>query len=113
MSYTQDGAAADLERVLRRVVRTGVVSSVDFSAWTCRVELPDQKDGDGNPLPSFKGEPKLVSIPDDIEGFTNLLWSSLNADNKISLFVRFIDPENGSTETRIVNRYGDTPKNAE
>ena len=44
--------------------------------------------GDGNPLPSFEGEPKLISIPDDIEEFTSLLWESLNEDKKHSLFVR-------------------------
>ncbi|MBP0971631.1 MAG: inosine monophosphate cyclohydrolase, partial [Oscillospiraceae bacterium] len=61
--------------------------------------------GDGNPLPSFKGEPKLVEIPDDIDAFAKMLWNSLNADNKISLFVRYIDPKDNSTETRIINRY--------
>ncbi|MBR5371213.1 MAG: IMP cyclohydrolase [Oscillospiraceae bacterium] len=61
--------------------------------------------GDGNPLPSFTGEPKLIAIPDDIEGFTQLLWSSLNADNKISLFVRYIDYKTGKAESRIINRY--------
>ncbi len=66
--------------------------------------------GDGNPLPSFEGEPKLVSIPDDIDGFTQLLWTSLNADNKISLFVRYINPVDGSAESRIVNRYGSAPE---
>ena len=50
---------------------------------------------DGNPLPSFEGEPKPVEIPDDIDDFTNLLWESLNQDNKVSLFVRFIDIETG------------------
>ncbi len=62
--------------------------------------------GDGNPLPSFTGEPKLVSIPDDIDGFTSLLWTNLNADNKISLFVRYIDTTNGNAVSKIVNRYG-------
>lgn len=62
--------------------------------------------GDGNPLPSFRGEPKLVSIPDDIDGFTSLLWTNLNADNKISLFVRYIDTTNGTAVSKIVNRYG-------
>ena len=66
--------------------------------------------GDGNPLPSFTGEPKLVSIPDDIDGFTQLLWSNLNPDNKISLFVRYINPEDQSAVTKIVNRYGSEPK---
>lgn len=59
---------------------------------------------DGNPLPSFEGEPKLVEMSDDIDGFTEMLWSSLNEDNKVSLFVRYIDIETGNTETRIVNK---------
>ena len=59
---------------------------------------------DGNPIPSFEGEPKLVSIDGDIDSFTNMLWSSLNEDNKVSLFTRFIDIETGETETRIVNK---------
>ena len=60
--------------------------------------------GDGNPLPSFEGEPKLVEIPDDIDAFTELLWSSLNEDNKVSLFTRYIDIATGKYETRIVNK---------
>lgn len=60
--------------------------------------------GDGNPLPSFEGEPKLVSISGDIDTFTNKIWNSLNEDNKVSLFVRFIDIETGEYETRIVNK---------
>ncbi|MGN0248434.1 MAG: IMP cyclohydrolase [Lachnospiraceae bacterium] len=59
---------------------------------------------DGNPLPSFEGEPKLVSIPDDINAFTELLWNSLNEDNKVSLFVRYIDIASGTYETKIVNK---------
>lgn len=59
---------------------------------------------DGNPLPSFEGEPKLVAIPDDIEEFTNYLWTNLNEDNKVSLFVRFIDIATGKYETKIVNK---------
>mgnify|MGYP000757593265 FL=1 len=59
---------------------------------------------DGNPLPSFAGEPKLVEIPDDIDEFTDLVWTSLNEDNKVSLFVRFIDIATGKYETRIVNK---------
>ena len=59
---------------------------------------------DGNPLPSFEGEPKLVGIPDEIDGFTALLWESLNEENKVSLFVRFMDIESGAYETRIVNK---------
>lgn len=59
---------------------------------------------DGNPLPSFDGEPKPVGIGDDIDAFTGLVWSSLNDDNKVSLFVRFIDIGTGKYETRIVNK---------
>ncbi len=59
---------------------------------------------DGNPLPSFEGEPKRVEIPDDIDSFADLLWNSLNEENKVSLFVRYIDIETGTYETRIVNK---------
>lgn len=59
---------------------------------------------DGNPLPSFEGEPKLVAIPDEIDRFTDMLWDSLNEDNKVSLFVRYIDIATGKYETRIVNK---------
>ena len=58
----------------------------------------------GNPLPSFEGEPKLVAIEEDIDDFTNTLWNSLNDDNKVSLFVRYIDIATGEYETRIVNK---------
>lgn len=60
--------------------------------------------GDGSPLPSFEGEPKLVEIPNDIEEFTKNLWNSLNEDNKVSLFVRFIDTKTGETKTNIINK---------
>lgn len=59
---------------------------------------------DGSPLPSFEGEPKRVEIPDDMEAFTEMLWNSLNEDNKVSLFVRYIDIATGTYETRIVNK---------
>ncbi len=59
---------------------------------------------DGNPLPSFEGEPKPVEVAGDIDQFTDLLWTNLNEDNKVSLFVRFIDIESGAYETRIVNK---------
>ncbi|MBR4022365.1 MAG: inosine monophosphate cyclohydrolase, partial [Ruminococcus sp.] len=60
--------------------------------------------GDGNPLPSFEGEPKLVGISGNIDEFTDMLWNNLNEDNKVSLFVRFVNLENGSVETRIINK---------
>ena len=59
---------------------------------------------DGNPLPSFEGEPKLIAIPNDIDAFTETLWNSLNEDNKVSLFVRYIDIATGKYETKIVNK---------
>ncbi len=60
--------------------------------------------GDGNPLPSFEGEPKLVEISDDMEAFTQMLWNSLNEDNKVSLFVRYIDIATGKYTSTIVNK---------
>lgn len=59
---------------------------------------------DGNPLPSFEGEPKLVDTCDDINEYTDMLWNSLNEENKVSLFVRFIDITTGKYETKIVNK---------
>lgn len=59
---------------------------------------------DGNPLPSFEGEPKRVKIEGSIDGFTSRVWGSLNEENKVSLFVRFIRLSDGSYETRIINK---------
>ena len=59
---------------------------------------------DGNPLPSFEGEPKLVEAMGNMEEFADLLWNSLNEENKVSLFVRYIDIETGNYETKIVNK---------
>ncbi|MCH5342331.1 MAG: IMP cyclohydrolase [Acetatifactor sp.] len=59
---------------------------------------------DGNPLPSFQGEPKKVEIRGDIDSFTELVWNSLNEENKVSLFVRYIDIATGEYESRIVNK---------
>lgn len=60
--------------------------------------------GDGNPVPSFEGEPELVRIEGDIDSFTSLMWENLNEAYKVSLFVRFIDLADGSEETRVVNK---------
>jgi IMP cyclohydrolase len=59
---------------------------------------------DGNPLPSFEGEPKLVAIEGGIDDFADMLWTYLNPDNKVSLFVRYINIETGAYETRIINK---------
>ena len=61
--------------------------------------------GDGNPLPSFEGEPELVAMEGSIDVYTNLLWESLHPENKVSLFVRYIDLETKQVSTRIVNRH--------
>ena len=60
--------------------------------------------GDGNPLPSFEGEPTLVGIEDDIDAFTKMIWENLNEENKVSLFVRYIEIDSGKYETRIINK---------
>ncbi len=59
---------------------------------------------DGNPIPSFEGEPTAVEIDGDIDEFTDMIWSNLNEDNKVSLFTRFINLESGDEETRIINK---------
>lgn len=60
--------------------------------------------GDGSPLPSYEGEPARVDITGGIDGFTESVWNSLNEDNKVSLFVRYIDIATGKYDTRIVNK---------
>ena len=59
---------------------------------------------DGNPIPTFQGEPERVAIPDDIDEFTDSLWNALDPDNKISLYVRYVDLENGEAENRLINK---------
>ena len=60
---------------------------------------------DGNPIPTFQGEPERVAIEGDIDTFTAQLWDNLNPDNKISLFVRFTDLETRAYQQRILNKY--------
>ena len=60
--------------------------------------------GDGNPLPSFEGEPTLVDIPDSMEEFADTVWNSLNEENKVSLFIRYINVADGKYETKIINK---------
>ncbi len=59
---------------------------------------------DGNPIPTFQGEPERIAIPNNIDTFTNSLWNSLDKDNKISLYVRYIDLESGKEENRMINK---------
>ena len=60
---------------------------------------------DGNPLPSYEGEPTLVEIPEDMEEFTKLLWENLNEENKIALYVRYINVADGSVVNRLINKF--------
>ena len=60
---------------------------------------------DGNPIPSFTGEPERTAVCGDIQAFTDLIWNSLNEDNKISLYVCFRDIETGASEERIINKH--------
>ena len=59
---------------------------------------------DGNPIPTFQGEPERVAVPDDIDEFTDRIWNSLNNDNKISLYVRYTDLAPGQFTDRIINK---------
>ena len=59
---------------------------------------------DGNPIPTFQGEPERVNIGNDIDAFTTELWNALDKDNKISLYVRYTDLETGAEEERMINK---------
>ena len=61
--------------------------------------------GDGNPLPTFAGEPSIVPLQDDIDAALDFWWGLLNPENRISLLVKFIDARNGKTELRSINKY--------
>ena len=60
---------------------------------------------DGDPIPTFQGEPERINIPDDIDEFTNDIWENLNEQNKIAIYVRYVDLATGETENRMVNKY--------
>lgn len=60
---------------------------------------------DGTPLPTFQGEPERICIPDDIDAFAQEIWESLNEENKISLYVRYIDLATGAEENRLINKH--------
>lgn len=60
--------------------------------------------GDGNPLPSYEGEPTLVNIPNSMNEFADTIWNSLNEDNKVSLFVRYVNLADGTYESKIINK---------
>ncbi len=80
--------------------------------YTFSYENPEAGEGhfihtyqcDGEPLPSFEGEPELIAVSDSMENFAECLWGALNPENKVSLFVRYIDIETGAYESRIINK---------
>ncbi len=59
---------------------------------------------DGNPIPTFQGEPERVAIPDDMESFAREIWESLDENNKISLYVRYVDLATGKVEEKLINK---------
>ena len=101
------GILFDEEGILKRDPETGVCQrfTYDYREPVAGVgHFIHTYMQDGNPIPSFTGEPEALSIPDDIDELTNECWNSLNADNKVSLFVRLIDLDTLETETRIINK---------
>ncbi|MDE6411312.1 MAG: IMP cyclohydrolase [Clostridia bacterium] len=60
---------------------------------------------DGNPLPSFEGEPELISVPNDVKEFAKEIWGALNAENRISLYCRAYDLKTGARESVLYNKY--------
>ena len=59
---------------------------------------------DGNPIPTFQGEPERIAVSNDIDEMTDILWKNLNEQNKISLYVRYVDLKTGTAENRLVNK---------
>lgn len=94
------------------ILKSAEGNSASCQRYTFAYENPIEGEGhfihtymhDGEPLPSFEGEPKRVGIDGTIDEFTDRVWTNLNEENKVSLFVRFIDIATGSYETRIVNK---------
>ena len=98
--------------------RLSILKSADGNGESCRryffeYPIPVAGEGhfihtykcDGNPIPSFEGEPEKVALPEEAEELATRLWENLNGDNKVSLFVRAIDLATGETEDVIINKY--------
>ena len=59
---------------------------------------------DGNPLPTFQGEPRRITVPDSMEEFMDDIWDNLNEQNKISIYVRYIDLKTGEVNSKLINK---------
>ena len=98
----------EIEQQIKQIdkeLKTGIKNSIrDTSRVAGEGHFIHTYMGDGNPLPSFEGEPTWVDIDGDIDEFTDMVWENLNEDNKVSLFVRYIDIATGEYESRIVNK---------
>lgn len=94
-----------------------ILKSIDANGSACMrnyYTYPAQKglghlihtyEENGNPIPTFQGEPRRMAVPEDIDTFTSALWGSLNENNKISLYVRYLDPVTGDYESRMINKH--------
>lgn len=91
---SDDGDPCQVQRFFYEFTGTRVGTGHFIHTYRC----------DGNPIPSFAGEPEKVTVVGDIDTFTASVWDHLNMDNKVSLFVRYIDLQTGESETRIVNK---------
>ena len=76
----------------------------DFASNAGRARFIHTYMGDGSPIPSFYGEPEQVETADDIDEFTGTIWESLNEQNKISLYVRYVSLSDGSVQERLINK---------
>ena len=85
--------------VARGTVGHMITTKVDFDGIPMNTYM-----GDGNPLPTFTGEPERASIPNDIDAWTKEIWENLNEQNKISIYVRFTDLKTGAVENRMINK---------
>jgi hypothetical protein len=59
---------------------------------------------DGNPIPSFVGEPERIAVPDSPDEFCGGIWDNLDENNRVSLYAEYVDIESGETENRIINK---------
>lgn len=78
----------------------------DYSAIPGVAHFLSTYNCNGNPIPTFTGEPRRVNVLDDIDEYTALVWDNLNSDNKISMYVRYVNLSDGTVENRMINKFG-------